>query len=332
MIPLPFNPGAPWLAPLAGYSDLAFRLLCRSYGAACAVTEMVSAKGMVYHSPGTAELLATTPADSPLVVQLFGCEPEMIVRAMDMLLDSGFRHFDLNAGCPVNKVVKTGAGAALLKTPGLLAEIAAAMVKRAGPGRVGVKIRAGWQDDDLNYLDVGRRLEDVGVAWLTLHPRHARQGYAGTAPWDRLTEFKRAVGVPVVASGDLFTARDGRDCLARTGADALMFARGALYDPTIFKHYLNSCDQGPPTGNEVADLASRHAELMRTHGRPEAALRRMRSIVPRYVRGLSGARALRMEMTSCTTWERFDEILDRIRQAGPAPGPERFKENWDGSA
>ncbi|GAB6035926.1 hypothetical protein JCM15519_04850 [Fundidesulfovibrio butyratiphilus] len=328
----PLTPDAPWLAPLAGYSDLAFRLLCRDYGAACAVTEMVSAKGMVYHSPGTAELLATTPEDAPLVVQLFGSEPEMIARAMDMLLQAGFAHFDLNAGCPVNKVVKTGAGAALLKTPELLAEIASVMVGRAGPGRVGVKIRAGWQDDSLNYLDVGRRLEDAGVAWLTLHPRHARQGYSGTAPWERLAEFKRTVGVPVVASGDLFTARDARDCLARTGVDAVMFARGALYDPTIFKQYLDSSPQKPPSGDAVACLASRHAELMRAHGRPDAALRRMRSIVPRYVRGLAGARALRMEMTSCTTWDRFDAILDRIRQAGPAPGPERFKEQWDESS
>jgi len=333
MPPLPFSPDAPWLAPLAGYSDLPFRLLCREYGAACAVTEMVSAKGLVYYSPGTKELLATCPADAPLVVQLFGCEPEMISQAMDRLIERGFSAFDLNCGCSVPKVVKTGSGAALLKTPGLLRRVARIMVQKAGPGRVGVKLRTGWDANDLAAFDIARSLEDEGVAWLTLHPRHARQGYSGTAVWEHIAELKRRATVPVLASGDLFNAADSRRCLEMTGADGVMLARGALYDPTIFARHVHFSAPAPsPSGPAIAALIARHAALIREWGRPERALLRMRSIVSRYIRHLLGARALRQEMASCTTWTQFEDIVARIGAARPAPGPERFLEKWDGSS
>lgn len=330
---LPFSPDAPWLAPLAGYSDLPFRLLCREYGAACAVTEMVSAKGLVYFSPGTKDLLATCPVDAPLVVQLFGCEPEMISQAMDALLDRGFTFFDLNCGCSVPKVVKTGSGAALLKAPDVLRRIAGIMVRKAGPGRVGVKLRTGWDAGDLAVFDIARGLEGEGVAWLALHPRHARQGYSGTAAWERIAELKRRATVPVLASGDLFSAADSRRCLEQTRADGVMLARGALYDPTIFRQHIHFRTPAPaPAGPEIAALVARHAALIQEWGRPERALLRMRSIVPRYIRHLLGARALRQEMASCTTWTEFEDIVARIAMARPAPGPERFQEKWDGSS
>lgn len=312
----PIGPALPWLAPLAGYSDLPFRMLCREYGAAFAVTEMVSAKGMVYHSPGTAGLLATRPEDSPLAVQLFGSEPEMIARAMDMLLDMGFRHFDLNCGCSVSKVVKTGSGAALLREPGLLARITAVMVSKAGPGRVGVKLRTGWDAQDRTVFALAPMLEDQGAAWLTLHPRHARQGYSGTARWEHVAELKALARVPVIASGDLFTAADARRCLDETGADGVMFARGALYDPLVFRHFLQGSG-GAATGADVARLIERHAELIREHGAPERAVLRMRSIVPRYVRELPGARALRQEMATCRSWEHLAELTARVAELKP---------------
>ena len=296
----PIGPRKPWLAPLAGYSDLPFRMLCREYGAACAVTEMVSAKGMVFHSPGTSGLLATCPGDEPLAVQLFGSEPEMIERAMDTLLDMGFAYFDLNCGCSVPKVVKTGSGAALLREPELLRRIVSAMVAKAGPGRVGVKLRTGWNAEDRAVFALAPMLEGEGAAWLTLHPRHARQGYSGTARWESLAELKAGAKVPVIASGDLFTAADARRCLEETGADGVMFARGAMYDPLVFRHFLEGTDK-PASGEDVARLIERHAALIREHGAPERAILRMRSIVPRYVRELPGARALRQEMATCAS-------------------------------
>lgn len=331
MIMPPFGPQSPWLAPLAGYSDLPFRMLCREYGAACAVTEMVSSKGMVFFSPGTKDLLATCPQDSPLAVQLFGAEPEMFARAMDMLLDQGFTLFDLNCGCSVPKVAKTGAGSALMRTPDVLREIVRVMVAKAGPGRVGVKLRSGSSAEDLSVFDIARSVEEEGAAWLCLHPRHARQGYSGTARWELIRELKERSRVPVIASGDLFTAQDAHRCLAETGADGVMFARGAMYDPAIFRHFLDG-STAPASGPEIALLIERHAALIREFGRPERALLRMRSIVPRYVRNLLGARALRQEVGSCMSWEHLADITGRIAEAKPAPGPEhqlQIRENWD---
>lgn len=329
----PIGQDKPWLAPMAGYTDLPFRMLCREWGAACAVTELVSAKGMVYKSPGTKDLLATCPGDSPLVVQLFGSEPEMFERAMDMLLERGFAWFDLNCGCSVPKVTRSGAGSALLRTPELLRHIAAVMVGKAGPGRVGVKLRLGWDASDIAVFDIAAALEDTGAAWLTLHPRTARQGFSGEAAWEHIAQLKERSTVPVLASGDLFTSRDARRCLAETGADGVMFARGALYDPAVFKHYLDGT-QAPPSGAEVARLIERHAALIRQYGRQERALLRMRSIVPRYLRNLLGARFLRQEVALCSSWEHLADITARIAQAQPVPGQEHHQtmEDRDGSA
>jgi len=317
----PIGPELPWLAPMAGYTDLPFRMLCREWGAACTVTELVSAKGMVYGSHGTKDLLATCPSDSPLVAQLFGAEPEMFARAMDMLLARGFTWFDLNCGCSVPKVTKSGAGSALLRTPDLLVELAGIMVKMAGPGQVGVKLRTGWDASDLAVFDIAVSLQDIGVAWLTLHPRHARQGFSGQASWEHLAALKRRMSIPVIASGDLFTAADARRCLAETQVDGIMFARGALYDPAIFRHFLDDTT-AVSSGPEVARLIERHAELIREYGRPDRALMRMRTIVPRYVRNLLGARSLRLEMSTCASWEHLADITGRIALAQAAPGQE----------
>ena len=313
---LPISPESPWLAPMAGYSDLPFRLLCREYGAACAVTEMVSAKGLIYASPGTKDLLATCPEDSPLVVQLFGAEPDMMARAMSLLQEKGFEHFNLNAGCPVPKVAKTGAGAALMDNPELLRDIVRAMVRQAGPDRVGVKIRSGVKAGKQDPVGIAQALADEGAAWLALHPRYAGQGYSGQAHWPFIAQVKAKVSIPVLASGDLFTAQDARRCLAETEADGVMFARGALHGPGIFKQYLNySQAAAVVTGQDVAGMIRRHMDLIHQYGRPGKALLRMRTILPRYIRNLAGAGLWRQAMASCATWERFEDIVGQIAQA-----------------
>ncbi len=328
---LPLAPDAPWLAPLAGHSDLPFRLLCRENGAAVACTEMVSAKGLVYRSPGTEPLLATCPADTPLVVQLFGSDPAFVERAMAMLLERGPGWFDLNAGCSVRKVVRTGAGAALLRDPILLARVASTMVGLAGPDACGVKLRLGWRDEDnAAYLDAARRLEDAGVAWLSLHPRTAGQGFSGRSDRRALARLKDAVTIPVLASGDLFRAQDAVDCLDETGVDGVMFARGAMHDPAVFQRFLalrgdprhGRNDPGPDPA-ATARLIRRHAELAREHASEHhgdrRALLRMRSAVPRYVRGLPGAGAMRMRLSACASWRELDDIVEEL-VAGSAEG------------
>jgi tRNA-dihydrouridine synthase B len=311
----PITPQSPWLAPLAGFSDLPFRLLCRENGARVACTEMVSAKGLVYESKGTGDLLATCAQDAPLVVQLFGSEPEFIARAMDILLERGFRYFDLNSGCSVKKVVKTGSGAALLKTPDLLTEIARVMAEKAGPNRVGVKIRLGWQADSPVYLDLAPRLEQAGVAWITLHPRFAKQGFAGQADWTCLARLKQQTAIPVIASGDMLHAEDGLACIEQTGVNTVMFARGALNDPAIFNHFHALTGGIPPKPKSAAGLVAiieRFMELSTTHGSEAKALLRMRTLAPRFVRDLPGSRSARGYLASCRTWEDFTKGIREL--------------------
>lgn len=318
---LPFAPDAPWLAPLAGYSDLPFRSLCRELGASCAETEMVSAKGLVFGGQGTERLLATAPADAPLVVQLFGSEPEMFRRAMPILMERGFRHFDLNAGCSVRKVAKTGSGSALMARPALLLEIVRVMLAAAGEGNVGVKLRLGVDQDSANYLDLGRELEQLGVGWLTLHPRTGRQLFGGEADWSAIAELVRAVGVPVLASGDLYTAEDAARCLAATGCAGVMFARGALTDPAVFgrlRSLLATGEAPPRTAEGLARAALRHIALSRELDGTPRAFRALRAFLPRYAKGFGGIRALRASLLGCETWDELAGRAAAIARLEPA--------------
>lgn len=245
---LPIGPDAPWLAPLAGWSDLAFRLLCREQGAAVCCTEMISAKGLIYGGRATGELLATTPEDAPLVVQVFGADPFFMGEAVRRLRDRGFEWFDVNMGCSVHKVSKTGSGAALLRDPAEALAVAEAVIAAAGPGRAGFKIRLGWEEKPDGagdvYRQLARALADRGAGWITLHPRYARQKFGGAPRYEALSELVRAVPVPVIASGDLFRAEDGIRVLKETGAAGVMYARGALADPAIFARHRKLLDAG----------------------------------------------------------------------------------------
>lgn len=311
---MPLSPDKPWLAPLAGYSGLPFRMLCREFGAAAAVTEMVSAKGLVYGSTGTKTLLDTCPQDAPLAVQLFGSETPFIERASAMLIENGFTNLDLNAGCSVKKVLKTGAGAALLAEPEKLAQLASAMVRVAGAGHVGVKMRLGPRPGQDTFVECARRLQDVGVGWLALHPRHAAQGYGGRADREALAALVRAVDLPVMASGDLFSAQDAVDCVRETGVAGVMFARGALKDPAVFSRYLLLLAGEEPeerSAKQIRTIIFRHAGLARQHGRNETVeLKKMRTFAPRYIKGLPGASKLRNALVSVESWEELDEIAN----------------------
>lgn len=322
-----FDPAEPWLAPLAGYTDLPFRMLCRGYGASVCCTEMVSAKGLVYKSPGTRDLLHTIPEDSPLVVQLFGNEAPFMVQAMEELQDLGFRYFDLNMGCSVPKVNRSGCGAAMLKDIPNALHLARAMVATADKGCVGFKLRLGWDAQSTVWHELAPALEDCGAGWLTLHPRFARQGFGGTAYWPALAELRQRVRIPVIASGDLFNAEDGLRCLAQTGVDAVMYARGAMQDPAVFAahHKLYTGHGGTAlqsaesvqarsaqmhSRGEVRAMIARHAELAREYGCERAALFKMRTFVPRYVHHLPGVRALRQGLSACHDWDSLNALLD----------------------
>jgi tRNA-dihydrouridine synthase B len=332
---LPFDPDSPWLAPLAGWSDLPFRLLCREYGAAVCCTEMISAKGLVYERRAggrtTRALLARTPDDAPLVAQLFGEDPSFMGEAVRLLAEEGWTYFDCNMGCSVPKVTRAGAGSALLREPAQALAVAKAMLEAAAPygARVGFKLRLGWRDAQTGLV-LAPELEAAGAAWLTLHPRTAGQGFAGRADWKAVAELTGRIKAPVIASGDLWTAEDGLRCLRETGARTVMYARGALRDPAIFARHKALCASAR-TGAQVSAGGSekivclgvetespavlhtrikRHAELARTLSSPHAALLKMRTAVPRYVRHLEGASRLRRGVIACRSWEEFDGLLE----------------------
>lgn len=316
----PIGPDRPWLAPLAGYSDLPFRLLCREHGAAVACTEMVSAKGLYYAQrgggAGSEALLATTPEDMPLVIQLFGAEPDIleeITAELAARFPAGKVWFDLNMGCAVPKVVKTGSGAAFLQDTNRALTCAGAML-RAAPGRVGFKLRLGWQNGDETYLRLGPALQDLGAAWLTLHPRSARQGFSGLADWSALARLKQELSIPLLGSGDLHTAQDALNCLTETGIDGVMFARGAMSSPRVFADLAALCQNRAPaqvTPGGLKNLIRQHMDLARAWGGERTAVFKMRTFVPRYVKHLPGARAMRQEMASCLDWPDLEQLLDR---------------------
>ena len=321
---IPFRADAPWLAPLAGYSDLPFRLLCREHGAAVCCTEMVSAKGLLYASPGTRDLLRTTPADAPLVLQLFGNEADIMTRVMPPLREQGFVWFDLNMGCSVPKVARTGCGAAMLKDVDNALAVAKAMIAVAGRGHVGFKIRLGWDAATEVWETLALRLQDCGAGWITLHPRTARQGFGGVAHWPSLHRLAGLLDIPLLASGDLFTEEDGVRCLRETGAAGVMYARGAMQNPAVFARHTALLRGEPlPPGDAPALLAliRRHAALARQYSMERTALFKMRTFVPRYVHHLSGVRQLRQGLAVCQDWESLDALLEGflLSHHGAAP-------------
>jgi tRNA-dihydrouridine synthase B len=312
------SPDSPWLAPLAGYSDLPFRMLVRRYGCAVACSEMVSVKGMAFKNGGTRRLIATCPEDDPMVLQLFGSEAQYFPPVMEKLVGMGYRNFDLNAGCPVRKVLKSGSGVQLMEDLDKLVGLAAIMVAKAAEhpegGRVGVKFRLGFNKGEEVFLDLARRLEDVGVDWVTMHPRYGKQMFAGRADWAKLAELKRAVSIPVVGSGDLFSAEDGARCIDETGIDA-------LFDPSIFARYA-ALRQGAPLpvrdGAFLAGIVREHIRLTRLFEGDGRSFRKIRSIIPRYAKGLRGIRALRASLLQCETWEDLERAAEVIRDLEPA--------------
>ncbi len=312
---LPIAQHAPWLAPLAGYSDLAFRLLCREFGAQVVCSEMVSAKGLYYKSPGTELLLETCPEEAPMVLQLFGNDADIMERAMEPLVAAGYTWFDLNMGCSVRKVVKTGCGAAMLCDVPNALNVARTMVRMAGEGRVGFKMRLGWDAGAEVYLALAKSLQDIGAGWVSLHPRHARQGFSGEARWSALEELVRALEIPVIASGDLLHAEDAVRCVRQTGVASVMFARGALNNPAIFEEFTTLMGGGSferPDPEKTMRILRRHVTLARRHCPDKTALFKMRSLVPRYVKLFPGARHMRNRLTECTSWETLNELLEEF--------------------
>lgn len=320
---LPISPDKPWLAPLAGYSDLPFRLLCREYGAAVCETEMLSAKGLLYKSPGTGELLKNIDIDHPLVVQLFGSSPSDMEEAVEILGNAGYRWFDCNMGCSVRKVMRQGSGAALLMDSKRCLEIAGVMIRATekieGPKGVGFKIRLGIDNSSPVLPDLALRLEDLGASWICVHPRWANQGFGGNADWTILAMLAKRISIPIIASGDLFEAEDGINCIRQTGVSGVMYARGALRNPAVFYNHhklLHGEEISPFRRADLAEMIIRHMNHVANHCSEEETIFRMRFIVPRYIRHSQNARIIRQRLCDCRSWDNFEAILKEFFPPG----------------
>ncbi|MBI5484551.1 MAG: tRNA dihydrouridine synthase DusB [Deltaproteobacteria bacterium] len=301
------------LAPLAGITNLPFRLLCRREGASLAFTEMVSVNGLVRDGVRTRALLKSCPEDRPLAIQLFGDSPVDLAEAAKMVEDCGDL-LDINMGCPVRKVVGTGAGSALLQDPLRIAAIVRA-VRAATALPLTIKIRSGWHSGDNVFLEVARIAEAEGCDAVTLHPRSRSQMFSGQADWSQIKALKAAVTIPVLGSGDLF---DGCDCLrmlAETGCDGIMIARGALGNPWIFRQVLEIAEHGrmtPVSVAERADTIIRHLSLFIGESGEAVAVRELKKHIGWYARGFAGASDVRRAANSARTKADIVALAERI--------------------
>jgi len=300
------------LAPMAGVTDLPFRMLCKEQGCGLLYTEMVSAKAILYKNKNTAELLTVRDEERPIAVQLFGSDPE-IMSSMAKLIEPGpFDIIDVNMGCPVPKVVNNGEGSALMKNPKLVEEILTAMVKRLEKP-VTVKFRKGFNDSCVNAVEIAKIAESCGVAAVAAHGRTREQYYSGKADWEIIRQVKEAVKIPVIGNGDIFTPEDAKAMLTETGCDGLMLARGARGNPWLFSRINHYLDTGellpPPSHDEVVAMILRHARLQAEFKGEMMGMREMRKHVAWYTAGMPHSSALRNQVNQVETIEQLEELF-----------------------
>jgi len=304
-----------FLAPLAGITNLPFRLLCRQAGAALAFTEMVSVNGLVRDGAKTRALLKRTADDYPLGIQLFGHTADDLAEAARLVEEDG-EMIDINMGCPVRKVVGTGAGSALMKDLKQIQAIIRA-VRKATSLPLTVKIRSGWHCGDNTFLEAGIIAEAEGCDAITLHPRSRSQMFGGSADWDQLKVLKERLSIPVIGSGDLFTAPDCIRMLQETGCDGIMIARGALGAPWIFsqvKKLAEGAVAAPPTINELADNIRCHLGMYVAHYGDAVAAREMKKHFGWYAKGFPGASKIRREVNNAGTTADILALTDKIEE------------------
>ncbi len=304
------------LAPMAGVTDLPFRLLCKEQGAGLLCMEMVSAKAILYKNRNTEELLTIDPRENPVSLQLFGSDPDIMSEIAKQIEERPFDILDINMGCPVPKVVNNGDGSALMKNPVLAGKIIEKTV-RAIHKPVTVKIRKGFDDAHINAVEMAHIAEESGAAAVAVHGRTREQFYSGKADWDIIRQVKKAVSIPVIGNGDIRTAEDVLAMERQTGCDGFMIARGAQGNPWIFRQILHCLETGEvlekPSFAEVTEMLMRHARMQIAFKGEYTGIREIRKHAAWYTAGYRNSSKLRGRINEVETfeelWALFEEVL-----------------------
>ena len=305
------------LAPMAGVTDLPFRLLCKEQGAGLLCMEMISAKALQYKNKNTKALLAIHPKEYPVSLQLFGSDPKIISEQAKRIEELPFQILDINMGCPVPKVVKNGEGSALMKNPKLVYEIVY-QTARAIQKPVTVKIRKGFDDTCINAVEIAKIIEEAGGAAVAVHGRTREQYYSGKADWEIIRQVKEAVSIPVIGNGDVTSGEKALEMRERTGCDGVMIGRGAQGNPWIFHELLEYDRTGKmpprPSKEQIKDTMLRHARLQLEFKGEYLGIREMRKHVAWYTKGMEGSAKLRDDINKVESYAELETLLnERIK-------------------
>lgn len=301
-----------FLAPMAGITDLPFRLICKEMGCGMVYTEMISSRGLYYRDKKTEKLLKIHPDEKPVALQIFGSVPDVMAKAAYMLNDRENAVLDINMGCPTPKIVKNKDGCALMRDIDLAGKIVKAVVKESIKP-VTVKIRKGWDENNVNAVEFAKVMEQGGAKAITVHGRTREQFYSGKADWDIIKKVKEAVTVPVIGNGDIFTVEDGMKLLNEIKCDGIMVGRGSLGNPWLFKrliHYIKTGDLLPePTPEEKINMALKHLDSAIRHKGERVGIIEMRKHIAWYVKGLKNSASLRDRINKINHKSDLEKVL-----------------------
>jgi nifR3 family TIM-barrel protein len=301
-----------FLAPMAGVTDMAYRILCKKMGCGLTYTEMVSAKGMHYESKNTEDLLEMADIERPGAAQIFGNDPDIMAETAKKVEARGVDILDINMGCPTPKIVKNGDGSALMLKPNLIGEIVH-KVSSAVKIPVTVKIRKGWDEQSINAVEVALIAEKAGAAAVAVHGRTREQFYSGCADWSIIKEVKQSLSIPVIGNGDIFTPQDARKMLQETNCDAVMIGRGAEGNPWIFKSTIEYLNTGTiisePAIDEIIELIREHLNLVVKFKGENIGVKEMRKHIAWYLKGLPSSACIKAEIFKAIKVEEVEKLL-----------------------